>query len=137
MSSSTKNAVLIGAAIVLLVGAAGLYAWRSGPEVSLPTKYRVRAVCLETHEEFNLNPKLTEQPPFENPKTGKATVYPYWFCRTCKHRFVGQPAGDPPRLPMIPRCPKCPDGGEVGGWKWNDPDQANPAGTYELPKLPG
>jgi hypothetical protein len=132
--------VLGAAAVVMLAIAAYLFATHRSSEAQYPSHYTVQTVCLATGEEFPVTSKVTEREPYANPKTGRRTLFPWYFCYNCKYRFVPTPipsaGGEPPRLPMVPTCPHC---GNQGGSSWDpsDPAQAHPAGTAPLPKVPG
>jgi hypothetical protein len=139
MSPTLKNALLIGAAVIMLGFAAYRFLFSGGAEAKFPSEYTVQAVCLETQENLQIKYKPDQIAPFVNPKTGKRTVYPWYFCLTCKYKFVPDlvpaPDGGPPRMPVVPTCKHC-GGQKAGSWNPQDPEEATPAGVCELPKLP-
>jgi hypothetical protein len=140
MSSGKKN-LLLGAAVVALLAAAGviLVTRGVGGGAKYPSGYVVHGVDLETKAELTIHATNKEGAPFVNPATGKRTVYPWFFCEDCRIRFVPdlvpRPDGGPPKLPMIPACPKCGKSGTP--WSPELPEQAEPAGDAPLPALPG
>jgi len=139
MSPKIKN-LLLGAAALVMLGVAGyLFITRGSAEAEFPTHYTVQAVCLETKDEFPITSQVTDRPPFKNPKTGRLTLYPWYFCNKCQYRFVPEltrfPNDNLPRLPVIPTCPNC-GSQSAGSWVPSDPQQAKPAGTAALPALP-
>ena len=123
----------------MLAIAVYFFSTRASPEAQYPAEYTSRVVCLETHEESKVTSKMTERAPFVNPKTGRRTLYPWYFCYNCKYRFVPTPIpsadGEAPGLPIAPTCPHC-GSSHAASWVPSDPDQANPVGTAELPKVP-
>lgn len=139
MKPATKNLLMGGAAVVLLV-AAGVITFTRGlsAKAKYPTGYTVQGVDLVTKEELVIQATNDESAPFTNPKTGQRTVYPWHYCPKCNRRFVPQPVparqGGPPKMPMIPACPGCGGPGQV--WVPEDPEQAQPAGDLPLPAMP-
>lgn len=138
MSPTLKNALLAGAAAVILIAAVFLY-FRPRDVAEFPTEYVVQTVCLETKQEMPVRAAMTERAPFVNPSTGRRTLYPWWFCWECKYRFVPTPipgqGDEPPRIPPMPACPHC-GSANTGSWVPEDPDAAQPAGDAPLPELP-
>jgi hypothetical protein len=139
MSPIVKNLLLGAAAVVMLALAVYIYRTRPPADAQYPTECTVSTVCLETKEEVSVTSKMTERAPFVNPKTGRRTLYPWYFCNNCKFRFVPTPIpssdGEAPRLPIAPTCPHC-GAQSACSWDQSSPSQAKPAGTAELPKVP-
>jgi predicted RNA-binding Zn-ribbon protein involved in translation (DUF1610 family) len=52
--------------------------------------------------------------PLKCEKCSKQEVWPQKQCYQCKHKFVPEPEGNPPHLPMVYKCPKC-GSSSVGG----------------------
>lgn len=143
--SGTKNVVLGVVAVVIFGVAAFLYfyPWETAPE--LPKQFTVHGVCLDTQKEFTVTVPLGEAAPYPNPETGRRTVYPWYFCLECRHRFVSLPPSatapaavpttGPQRMPGMVVCPLC-SSAATGAWQPLDPDEAKPAGDAPLPPLP-
>ena len=135
---SRRNWLLSGASIIVILAAGVVIFTRGSAKAQFPEGYVVHAVDLETKDELEIHASNKERPPFVNPKTGQRTMYPWYFCLECQHRFVPalvpSASGGPPVLPMIPACPKCGQSGTP--WAPEDPDQAQPKGDAPLPKLP-
>ncbi len=91
MSPKIKNLLLGAAAVVMLAVATYLFITNRNQEAEFPTHYNVHAVCLETGEEFPVTSKTEERAPFANPKTGRRTLYPWYFCYDCQYLFVPTP----------------------------------------------
>jgi hypothetical protein len=139
MSPVVKNLLLGAAAVVMLALAVYFFATRRPADAQYPTEYTESTVCLETKEEFPVTSKITERAPFVNPKTGRRTLYPWYFCNNCQYRFVPTAIpssdGEAPRLPIAPTCPHC-GAQSASSWDPSSPSQAKPAGTAPLPALP-
>jgi len=134
-----KNIILVIVAVVLLAIAAVSFYLRSGEQTEIPNQYRIHGVCLETHKEFTLTVKASDAMPFVNPETGRRTVYTWWFCADCRHRFipelVASPDGGPPHYRPFPLCTNC-GSNCTGTWFPEDPEQEHPDGDGPLPPLP-
>lgn len=138
MGDSTKKVLLGGAAVLIFAAAVVLYVVRRPGGADLPTKYNYWGVCLETKEDISGEAPAGTTEPYANPKTGRPTVYSWWYCNNCQWRFVPELAKDSngiPRAPMAPRCPHC-GGVSCGKWFPADPEQAEPKGKAPLPKIP-
>jgi hypothetical protein len=143
-----KNLLLVAVAVVCLVTAAIIhfYPWKMAAKH--PDRIRIHGVCLETKRDVVVTAPIGESAPYLNPQTGKRTVYGWYFCGDCRHRFVPgrrpTTAPAPSTLPVatalrpagIPVCPLC-GGANCGAWNPDDPDQAHPAGDAPLPAKPG
>lgn len=136
MKPAVKNGILIG--IVVVAGgfaAYRLYDTSSGP--SVPKDYTVQGVCLSCRAEAELTQSIRERPPFACKSCNAKSVFPWFYCPTCKKRFVPTPskiAEGIVRLPVVPTCPGC--GGNKGmSLNPTDPEQ-KPAGDLPLPAMP-
>lgn len=95
----------------------------------------MHGVCLRTGNEFTLTVPVSERAPYENPDTGERTVYSWWYCYDCKHRFVPPPVASRDGGLTAPTMPACPECGSMSTGAY-DPEFADElVGTVELPKL--
>jgi hypothetical protein len=90
------------------------------PRADLPTERVVYVADPETHQEFTLTVGMAEAAPFKNPETGEKTLYPWYFCHECKHRFLrsAHAATTQPASPHPIEAPQCPGCGswDCGTW---------------------
>ncbi len=139
MANTTKQWAMGGFAVAALAVACYLLIGRSGAQAKYPSEKVVHCKDLKTGEERVVRTAVADPAPYRNPGTGERTLYPLYYCFECKHRFVPapvpDPAGGPPKPPMIPVCTKC---GASNSQPWfpEDPELAHPAGDADLPKLP-
>ncbi len=137
MTESKKKLVLGSGAAGIFILAGVLLLVRGGAKAEFPRTHKERAVDISTGEEFTIQARNDETAPYANPKTGKRTLYPWYYCEKCQKRVVPllDKRGDGlAQVPMIPHCPVC--NSSVVPWVPEFPEQAHPKGDAPLPKLP-
>ncbi len=136
MTTSQRNGLLVGSAVVALAVAAVLFA-RGRTAGQLPSQYTTRGICLACQKESESRHALTDIPPFVCPHCGKAAVYPWYYCYDCKKRFVPDlvrmEPGRPLRVPTWTSCP-CPNCRSAQVTQWDPSFQGQAAGDAPLPK---
>ncbi|HEY3245198.1 MAG TPA: hypothetical protein VGM03_17795 [Phycisphaerae bacterium] len=101
-----------GSAVVLLVAAGAIYAWRSSQNEGVTSRwdYTTRLQCLACKHEFVANLNVSDEPPYKCEKCKQSAAWRLRKCNDCGNVFCPEPSGDPPRQPIIPVCPKCNSG---------------------------
>ena len=136
MDPKKKN--LIMGAIIVVAGAIAIYQFfGSSAKPEFPTDYTVQGVCLACRAESPLTQGIRVRPPFDCPKCSVKAVCPWYYCPTCKKRFVPPPEKGSDgvlRMPIVPSCPGC-KGTNSAGYDPSDPEQT-PGGDFDLPALP-
>lgn len=108
---------MIGVAVGLLLLAGLVYYLRLG---SFPndrgsrSSYDTYVMCRACGQSYPAAVHTTDRFPLPCEKCGKKEAWPQHQCYKCQHRFVPEPEGNPPHMPVAPRCPKC-NSDSVGG----------------------
>jgi ribosomal protein L37E len=107
----------VAAAVGILVVAGVVYWLRSEGgtnSIGSATEYQTRVMCRACGQDYPAAIHATDHFPLTCEKCGKKEAWPQMQCYKCGYRFVPEPVGNPPHMPVAPRCPKC--GSEsVGG----------------------
>lgn len=134
----TKQVVL-GAVGVVALGIAGYMVFGRGSQtVSIGDRFTEHGICLSCKAESEVSYPREEAAPHRCPGCQQQAFYPWYFCFTCRNRFVPpleqREAGGPLRLPLGVTCPKC-RGTDVSPYLANQPGFES-TGDLPLPKWP-
>lgn len=136
--TTNENIRRLGLAVlvVAIFGAAGWMFFHQRERTrKIPGTFNISGVCLNCKTSGEFTYKAGERQPLVCPKCGQRAVYQWFYCPKCRMRLVPplepDPAGGPPRLPLMARCPKC--GTPIVQWIPEDPDQ-KPIGDMPLPE---
>jgi hypothetical protein len=137
MAQSKRNTWLGIIAAILIAFAGYRLFFGASQRVDLPDTFTGHGVCLACEEESLIVYQKGEREPFPCEACGQRSVYAWWFCDDCRHRFVPElvrQPDEPPRPTPFPYCTRCGCRG-VAGWEPDNPYMA-PEGDAELPKWP-
>ena len=136
MEKMTRNATLVGVAIVALAIAAVVTFGGFGREGALPQAHISYCVSLATGEDVVVEHQLDELPPYKCESSGELAVYPWLYCYDCNVRFIPDLVRDEEtgllRYPRFPVCPAC-GGDGFGSYVPELPNQ-QPIGDVPLPE---
>lgn len=100
----------IAAAVALLLLAGLVYYLRldSFPnDMGSRSGYETFLMCRSCSQAYPATIKKDAKFPLVCEKCDKAAAWPQHQCYQCNHRFVPEPEGSPPHMPVAPVCPKC------------------------------
>jgi hypothetical protein len=100
----------VAAAVGILGMAVAVYFLRGDNmpnDLAGATSYGAEVMCRSCGESYPATLTKSDTYPLTCKKCGKREAWPQKQCYECQHRFVPEPVGDPPHMPVVPRCPKC------------------------------
>ena len=77
-------------------------------------EFNTRVMCRACGQSYGAAIRASDQFPLKCEKCGKPEAWPQKQCYKCGNRFVPEPEGNPPHMPMVYKCPKC-GSSSVGG----------------------
>ncbi len=108
---SRNKQITLAALAVLLLGVAGLMAFRSfHTTTDLPEHFKIKGVCLACGKDVEARTSFEKPPPAVCPECGKEAVYRLMYCPACKKTFVPRLVQAPDgqwRAEPYPSCPGC------------------------------
>jgi len=106
------------AAVILILALAGLAYWfraDSFPNnLASATSFDTRVMCRACGQSYPATLGKDDVYPLVCEKCAKKEAWPQQQCYKCGNRFVPEPVGNPPHMPIGPTCPKC-KSDNVGG----------------------
>ncbi|MCK4340330.1 MAG: hypothetical protein KAY37_01230 [Phycisphaerae bacterium] len=139
MSQSRRNVLFGILGVVAVIAACFFFFTGRGGVPRIGNKYTVHGICLACRHEGESQYPRDERPPHKCTQCGEQAVYPLYFCRDCKHRFVPHlvrtKMGDPLRIPENVWCPNCGSTNWIGFIPKLQPEE--PVGDAPWPEWPG